>query len=226
MRTLGVNSQTNFYSIETSKMLRQVKCCVLRFSLAASHFYPKNEEALESLGGFMSLILKQIFNFLKLLNSDTETSPLAYGLSLGIILGFAPFLSIQTFLVLLIIFIFRVQIGAAFLSAFFFKFVAFLFDYPSHLLGKSVLEAESLRPLFVSLYNMPFVPMTRFNNSIVMGSMIVSIILFPFAFFGFKAMILAYRATVVARFKGTKGWKAFTATRFYNWYCKYDELYG
>ncbi|QDK38786.1 TIGR03546 family protein [Bdellovibrio sp. NC01] len=174
----------------------------------------------------MTLILKQIFNFLKLLNSDTDTTPLAYGLSLGLILGFAPFFSIQTFIVLMIIFVFRVQLGAAFLSAFFFKFIAFLFDYPAHLLGKSVLEAEPLRPLFVTMYNVPFVPMTRFNNSIVMGSMIVSIILFPFAFYGFKTMIRAYRAAVVARFKGTKFWKAFTATKLYNWYVKYDELYG
>lgn len=172
------------------------------------------------------MLLKQIFNFLKLLNSDTETSPLAYGLALGLILGFAPFFSIQTLIVLLIVFVFRVQLGAAFLSAFFFKFIAFLFDYPAHLLGKTVLEAESLRPLFVSMYNMPFVPMTRFNNSIVMGSMVVSVLLFPFAFYGFKALIVAYRATVVARFKDTKVWKAFTATKIYNWYTKYDELYG
>ena len=174
----------------------------------------------------MTLLLKQIFNFLKLLNSDTETSPLAYGLSLGLVLGFAPFFSIQTLIVLMIVFVFRVQLGAAFLSAFFFKFVAFLFDYPAHLLGKTVLEAEPLRPLFVSLYNMPIVPMTRFNNSIVMGSMIVSILLFPVAFFVFKALILKYRMTVVARFKHTKYWKAFTATKIYGWYTKYDELYG
>jgi uncharacterized protein (TIGR03546 family) len=174
----------------------------------------------------MSLLLKQIFNFLKLLNSDTGTNQLATGLALGIVLGFAPFLSLQTFLVLLIIFVFRVQIGAAFLSAFFFKFVAYLVDTPAHYLGKSVLEAESLRPLFVEMYNMPLVPMTRFNNSIVMGSAILSILLLPFAYFGFKVLVLKYRATVVARFKNTKFWKAFAATKFYNWYTKYDELYG
>ncbi|WII73282.1 TIGR03546 family protein [Bdellovibrio sp. 22V] len=174
----------------------------------------------------MTLLLKQIFNFLKLLNSDTGTTQLAAGMSLGLILGFAPFLSIQTFIVFLIIFVFRVQIGAAFVSAFFFKFVAFLFDTPAHHLGKAVLETEGLRPLFTAMYNMPFVPMTRFNNSIVMGSMIVSILLLPFAFFGFKALIIKYRATVVARFKNTKFWKAFAATKFYNWYLKYDELYG
>ncbi len=174
----------------------------------------------------MGLLLKQIFNFLKLLNSDTGTNQLAWGLSLGLILGFSPILSIQAFAVFFIIFIFRVQIGAAFLSAFFFKFVAYLFDQPAHHLGKAVLENESLNPLFVTMYNMPLVPMTRFNNSIVMGSMIVSILLLPFALFGFKYLIIKYRATVVARFKGTKFWKGFAATKFYNWYLKYDELYG
>lgn len=174
----------------------------------------------------MTLLLKQIFNFLKLLNSDTGTQQLAAGLSLGLILGFAPFLSIQTFIVLAIIFIFRVQIGAAFLAAFFFKFVAFLFDQPAHHLGKALLEMEALRPLFTTMYNIPLVPMTRFNNTIVMGSMVVSILLLPFAYFGFQILILKYRATVVARFKGTKFWKAFIATKFYGWYTTYDKLYG
>ena len=174
----------------------------------------------------MSLLLKQLFNFFKLLNSDTGTNQLAWGLALGLIMGFAPFLSIQTFAVLFVIFFFRVQIGAAFISAFFFKFIAFLFDQPAHHFGKMILESDSLKPLFVSMYNMPLVPMTRFNNSIVMGSMIVSLVLLPFVFFGFRMGIIKYRATVVARFKNTKIWKGFVATRFYNWYCKYDELYG
>lgn len=174
----------------------------------------------------MGILLKQIFNFLKLLNSDHGTYQLATGLSLGLFLGFAPIVSIQALAVLFIIFIFRIQIGAAFVSAFFFKFIAYLFDGPAHNLGKWILEQEGLRPLFTTMYNIPFVPMTRFNNSIVMGSMMVSLILFPLSFFIFKILIEKYRATVVARFKDTKFWKAFKATPLYNWYVKYDELYG
>ncbi len=174
----------------------------------------------------MTLLLKQIFNFLKLLNSDTGTQQLAIGLALGLILGFAPFISIQTFVVIFTLFIFRVQLGAAFLSAFFFKFVAYLVDGPADQLGRWFLEIDGLQPLFTSMYNMPLVPMTRFNNSIVMGSMIVSVILLPFAYFGFKYLILKYRQTVVARFKNTKFWKVFIATKFYNWYTTYDKLYG
>lgn len=173
----------------------------------------------------MTLLLKQIFNFLKLLNSDTGTNQLAIGLSLGLILGFAPVLSIQTLIVFAIIFIFRVQIGAAFLAAFFFKFVAFIFDQPAHYLGKAILETDSLRPLFVTMYNMPLVPMTRFNNSIVMGSALVGLLLAIPGFFVFRALILKYRTTVVAKFEQTKLWKAWKATKLYNWYSTYEKLY-
>ena len=174
----------------------------------------------------MTLLFKQIFAFFKLLNSDTGTNALAAGLTCGLILGFAPFISLQTILVFSLIFIFRIQLGAAFLSAFFFKFVAYLFDPVAHIFGQKVLENPSLRPLFITLYNAPIVPMTRFNNSIVMGSMIITLILAPFAFVIFKKLIIKYRVAVVARFQSTKFWKAFKATTVYNLYCKYDSLYG
>ncbi len=174
----------------------------------------------------MTLIFKQLFNFLKMLNSDTGHNQLAAGLACGLILGFAPFFSLQTALVLILIFIFRIQMGAAFLAAFFFKFVAYLVDPVSHEIGKSVLENPSLRDMFVDMYNMPIMPFTRFNNSIIMGSLVLSIVLAPIMFFVFRAMIIKYRILVVDRFKSTKAWKAFKATSIYNWYTKYDSLYG
>lgn len=174
----------------------------------------------------MTLLLKQIFAFFKLLNSDTGTNQLAAGLAMGLILGFSPMLSLQTLIAFIILFFFRIQIGAAFLSAFFFKFTAFLLDPLADHLGRAVLEADGLRPLFVSLYNMPLVPLTRFNNSIVMGSGLVGFLLLIPAFFVFKALIVKYRATVVARFRETKFWKAWSATTFYKWYSTYDNLYG
>jgi uncharacterized protein (TIGR03546 family) len=174
----------------------------------------------------MTLIFKQLFNFLKMLNSDTGHNQLAAGLACGLILGFAPFFSLQTALVLILIFVFRIQMGAAFLAAFFFKFVAYLVDPVSHEIGKSVLENPSLRDLFVDMYNMPIMPFTRFNNSIIMGSLVLSIVLAPIMFFVFRAMIIKYRILVVDQFKSTKAWKAFKATSIYNWYTKYDSLYG
>ena len=173
----------------------------------------------------MTLLLKQIYAFFKLLNSETGTNQLASGLALGLLLGFAPFISLQTLLVLILVFFFRIQLGAAFLSAFFFKFVAYILDPLADKLGRSVLEATSLRELFVSLHNMPIIPMTRFNNSIVMGSMIISLILVIPAFYFFRWLVVKYRVHIVARIKDTKIWKAFAATSVYNWYCSYEKLY-
>lgn len=174
----------------------------------------------------MTLLLKQIFAFFKMLNSDTGTNQLASGLACGLFLGFAPFLSLQTLLVFTLVLVFRIQLGAAFLAAFFFKFIAYLIDPAAHYLGKLILESEALRPLFVEMYNAPIIPLTRFNNSIIMGSFAISLILSPLAFFLFKYLIVKYREIIVTRFKSTKLWKAFAGTTFYNWYCKYDQLYG
>lgn len=174
----------------------------------------------------MTLLLKQLFRFFQLLNSDTATNSLAWGLALGCVLGFSPFLSLQTFLVLFICIAFRVQLGAAFLSAFFFKVVAFIVDPVADWVGQQVLEAEALRSMFVVLYNMPILPLTRFNNSVVMGSGVIGFIFAIPLFFVFKSFIQKYRQTVLARFRDSKFWKMWTTTTFYKWYSKYQELYG
>ncbi len=174
----------------------------------------------------MSLILQQIFNFFKLLNSETGHNQIAAGIAFGLVLGLSPTLSLQTFFVFLIIFLFRVQAGAAFLSAFFFKFVGYALDPIADPIGRRVLEQPGLRPLFIELYNMPLVPLTRFNNSIVMGSGVLALALFPVMFVLCRLLILKYRTTIVARLKGTKLWKAFAATAFYKWFNTYQSLYG
>ena len=42
----------------------------------------------------------------------------------------------------------------------------------------------------------------------------------------FKKLILKYRSTIAQRLETTKLWKAIKATKFYDWYGKYRDLYG
>jgi len=174
----------------------------------------------------VSLLLKQFFGLLKLLNSETGHNQIAAGIAMGFILGMSPMLSLQAMLVFICLFLFRIQIGAAFLAAFFFKFIAWILDPIFDEFGRAVLSSESLSSLWTALYNMPIVPLTRFNNSIVMGSGIVAILLFPVIFFVSRSLILKYRETVVARFKETKVWKAVKATSLYQWYYSYEKYLG
>ncbi|MFH0934944.1 MAG: hypothetical protein V1879_07035 [Pseudomonadota bacterium] len=47
----------------------------------------------------MTLLLKQLFALIRLLNSDTGSNQIAAGVACGLILGFAPMLSLQALLV-------------------------------------------------------------------------------------------------------------------------------
>lgn len=174
----------------------------------------------------MSLILKQLFGFLKMLNSETGQNQIAAGIAAGFILGMTPLLSLQSLLVFAFIFVFRIQAGAAFTAAFFFAFIGWALDPVFHAIGSAVLETRSLQGLFTTMYNLPIVPLTRFNNSIVMGSAVLTILASPFVFWLSRILIIKYRQTFVERFKQTKFWKALKATSLYQWYYSYDKLYG
>lgn len=174
----------------------------------------------------MTFLLKQIFGFLKLLNSETGHNQIAAGIAVGFVLGMTPILSLQGFLMIAFIFFFRVQAGAAFLAAFFFAFAGWLLDPVFHAIGSQVLEMPALQGVFTAMFNMPLVPLTRFNNSIVMGAGVVTIAAMPLVFFVSRSLIIKYRETVVARIKQTKAWKALQATSLYKWYYSYDNLYG
>lgn len=174
----------------------------------------------------MSLILKQLFALFNLLNSDTGTNQIAAGFACGLILGFAPLLSLQTLLVVVCVFMFRIQLGAALVAAFFFALIAWLFDPLSHSLGSAILEADALRPLFTAMYNIPLVPLTRFYNSVVMGAGVVSLVLAPVIFLLSRRLILVYRAKVVERFKSSYLWKLWSGTFIFKWYANYAKLRG
>jgi len=174
----------------------------------------------------MTLILKQLFALIKLLNSDTGTNQIAAGFACGLILGFAPALSLQTLLVFICLFLFRIQIGAALVSAFFFALIAWIFDPVSDIVGSAILEADALRPLFTTMYNMPLVPLTRFYNSVTMGAGAVSLLLAPVIFFSSKRLIVAYREKVVARYKESRWWKLWSGTMLFKWYTKYENFRG
>ena len=174
----------------------------------------------------MTLILKQVFALIKLLNSDTGTNQIAFGVAFGFILGMTPSFSLQTVIVITCLIFLRIQVGMALISAFFFKFIAFFLDPLFHQIGSFMLELKGLESLYTTLYNMPIIPLTRFNNTIIMGSGVFSFLLIPVLFFISKKLIIKYRIVVVERIKNTALWKFLKTTALFKWYYKYDKLYN
>ncbi|MDR2431278.1 MAG: TIGR03546 family protein [Candidatus Margulisbacteria bacterium] len=138
-----------------------------------------------------------IFNQLKKLNDalgGERIRCLAAGLVLGMFLGLLP-LSINSLLVCALIFSLKNQRQLALLGALVFGALGFLLDPLAHSLGLAALRAGFLQGLWTFFYNLPFLPFTGFNNSIVMGNTLLGIILTGPAVFLCKTLTLKYRGS-------------------------------
>jgi uncharacterized protein (TIGR03546 family) len=153
--------------------------------------------------------LKFIANFIKILREGQTPAQVAGGFALGSIIGLSPMLTLQGLVVWFVILILDVNLSAATLSLLVFSLIAFIFDPIFHRIGYFVLvNIEGLKDIFTTWYNAPIAPLTRFNNTVVMGSFICALVLFPLVYFGMKKFVIAYRATIGKRLEKTKIYKA------------------
>jgi uncharacterized protein (TIGR03546 family) len=149
--------------------------------------------------------LKLIANFIKILREGQTPAQVAGGFALGSILGLSPMLTLQGLVLWLIILVLDVNLSAATLSLLIFSLFAYIFDPLFHLLGYYLLvNIEGLKGVWTTLYNAPIAPLTRFNNTVVMGSFVSALVLFPFVYFGMKKFVVAYRGTVGKRIEKMK----------------------
>ena len=149
--------------------------------------------------------LKLVSNFIKILREGQTPAQVAGGFALGSILGLSPMMTLQGAVIWLIILVLDVNLSAATLAMLVFSLFAFIFDPVFHQLGYLILSnVEGLKGVWTALYNAPVAPLTRFNNTVVMGSFISALILFAPVYFGMKKFVIAYRSTVGKRIEKMK----------------------
>jgi uncharacterized protein (TIGR03546 family) len=171
-------------------------------------------------------MLRAIIKLLTVLNSETEPGQISLALAFSLIVGLTPLWSLHNLAVLLIVLLLRVNLSAFLLGTAVFSAVAYLLDPVFHRLGLAVLTAPSLEGLWTALYNTTLWRIERFNNSIVMGSLLVSLVLFVPTVLMFNWAIRKYRASVVAKVKQWRVVQALTATRFFQMYQSYSNWGG
>lgn len=139
---------------------------------------------------FALKILKKIIN---LLQSDISPDQIAWGFALGAILGLVPGIFMKS-LLFIIIMIFRVNLSSAFLAAALFAIIGLTIDPLLDKIGYVVLvNFDFLNSFYTWLYNLPIVPFTKFNNTVVMGSLITGIVLIIPNGIIAKKMLVYYR---------------------------------
>jgi uncharacterized protein (TIGR03546 family) len=172
-------------------------------------------------------MIQQVISLIRLMHSETDPRQISLGFALGMIPGLTPFTSPHNILVLLALLFIRANISAALLSWAVFSLLAFALDPLFHHFGFFLLTGVSfLKGVWTILYNAPFIPYTKFNNSVLMGSLIFSLIAFYPVYWGGKIMVIKYRETFMERLNRLKIVHVFRASNLYNWYSRYSKLRG
>jgi len=163
-------------------------------------------------------MLRTIARLLKALNSETEPGQISLAFCFSMIAGLTPFLSLHNLLVLLVVLLLRVNLSAFILGLVFFSGVAFLCDPVFHRIGLAVLTAGFLEGLWTILYNSTLWRIEGFNNSIVMGSLFVSLLLFVPLYIVSNRAIHRYRKHLLQWVNKTRVMQAFRASKLYHAY--------
>ena len=171
--------------------------------------------------------LNFIKNFFKVLAEGQTPKQIALGFALGSIIGLSPMLTLQGILIWVLILVLDVNISAALVATTLFKIIAFILDPAFHWLGFLLLtQIGILQGTYTTLYNAPLLPLTRFNNTIVMGSFICAIILMLPVYFGMKLFVIEYRNHIHERIKKWKIYRILDQSKFINYYRKVRDLGG
>jgi uncharacterized protein (TIGR03546 family) len=166
-------------------------------------------------------------DFIKILREGQTPTQVAGGFALGSILGLSPMLTLQGIVVWLIILVLNVNLAASLLALSVFSLIAWLLDPLFHWVGYQVLaNIEALQSTWTALYNAPVAPLTRFNNTVVMGSFISALVLFVPVYFGMKRFVVAYRASVGQKIAQWKVYRVLKQSSLVQWYEKLRDLGG
>ncbi len=174
----------------------------------------------------MFLILKYISKLLKALSSEASPNQLAGGFILGMIIGLTPIISIHNLLIVILIIVLKVNIGMAILAFLLFSGIAYLADPLFHSFGIWLLELEGMQQTWTNMYNNELWAITKFYNTVVIGSFVSALVLSVPMFPVTKVLIKLYRKHIHDKVMKTKLVKALKGTKLYSVYQTYSRVRG
>ena len=164
------------------------------------------------------LLLKFVQQLIGTLNSDGTPRQVAAGIALGAVFGLTPLMNLHNLVLFGLALILNLSMSGVFLGWAVFVPVGFALDPLFDAIGKGLLGADGLRGLWTTLYNVPVVPFTNFNNSVVRGSFVFWLVtLVPF-YFLWKWAVARYRERVYERLKKMRLFQLLTASKLYTTY--------
>ncbi|MCI0495943.1 TIGR03546 family protein [candidate division KSB1 bacterium] len=171
--------------------------------------------------------LNMVSKFIKAFRSGESPGQIGAGFSVGFMIGLMPFWTLQGIVLFVLLFLLNINMAAGTLAILLSSFFAYLLDPIFHNLGFFVLTGiPVLQNLWETIYNIPIGPLTRFNNTVVMGSFVSGLILFIPVFFGMKKLVVLYRENFEAKVKQFKVVQAIKGSKLVRLYDRIRDLGG
>jgi len=157
----------------------------------------------------MAMFVKWMVRALAALNSNARKGQVAAAMACGVLLALVPSGNLAWMVLFFLTFFFKLHYGMQMLTLAVLKLAAPLLAPALDALGWAILNAPALEPAFTALSSVPVAPLTRFNNTLVMGGLVAGLVLWLPLFFGFRALVAGYRSRFAPRVKASRLYKAF-----------------
>ena len=168
------------------------------------------------------IIIRYIIKAIKALHKDTDPTPMAVAFAMGMVMGLTPFGGLYSWILIALALILRVNIAVFGLSWGVFAGVSYLVNPAFDSIGTSLLSASALQGLWTSFYNSPFWRSLEFNNTIVLGSLLCSLVLFVPVCLLIRFLIVQYRERVMKYVLKSRLGMALKGTSFFRFYGSVD----
>ena len=139
------------------------------------------------------MLVKFIARVVVALNANSRPGEIAFGAALGLLLALIPGGNLLWAALFLTTFFLKINLAAELLFLALFRLLAPLADGLLDRLGGIVLGLPWLQGPLTTLYNLPLLPYTRFNNTVVMGGLLAGLALLVPVFFLVRALVVLYR---------------------------------
>jgi len=121
-------------------------------------------------------MLKRTFQAIyEALTAERSGRQMALGIALGVIIGILPKANLIAVLLVTSLFVLRANLAAGLLTAGLCSWFGVGLDPIFHRVGHAILTYGPLQYLFARIHQLPYMPWTSLNNTVVMGSLVLGI---------------------------------------------------
>jgi len=149
-------------------------------------------------------MIKPIAKLIVALNTNLGRGQIAAGFAWGMLLGLVPAGNFFWVVLFALSFFFRHHHASKMLVMLILQLAAATVAPALDVLGWEILYAAPLQGFFTGLYNMPFVPLTRFNNTLVAGGIAAGAVLWLPVFLLIYLLIPLYRNRLAPKIRNSR----------------------